>query len=212
MRDFNLLSSGLYVIISVEEEVNSKSSEYLRNQYQTLEIESDEFDLLNLFIITHSPPKNANFDSFKAKVLEKNKSKFGVRSHKTVNFRVPIHAGFAYDAVIVLAKAFDKIIKNNGSVYDGRAVIDAIRGSNYESILGYNVHIDKNLDAEGNYTLLAVRIANRSIDLKTVGTFQKTQIEQDDQSQQDKVPVSFANFHMLSIVICLHWFLHTQRH
>lgn len=42
-------------------------------------------------------------------------------------------------------------------------------------ILGFNVHMDQNGDAEGNYTLLCLEIVNKSIDMQIVGSFHQTE-------------------------------------
>lgn len=112
---------------------------------------------------------------------------------------MPIYAGFAYDAVLLYARALTQHMAKGGLKTNGTGVVDEMKGMRYQSkytvstcplvlyatcasrygnhepsgILGYTVVMDEQSDAEGNYTLLAsqgVHGANQY--MVPVGTFQ----------------------------------------
>ncbi|KAH9365008.1 hypothetical protein HPB48_010444 [Haemaphysalis longicornis] len=68
--------------------------------------------------------------------------------------QVPIYAGLTYDAVMLWARAATQVLRENGSLSNGTAVGLKIRGSLYRSALGFDIRVDENGDAEGNYTVL----------------------------------------------------------
>ncbi|OTF83668.1 atrial natriuretic peptide receptor-like protein [Euroglyphus maynei] len=178
MQRKKLLDTGLYAIVSVEEEVfySVKKGEYLNKQYKNLRNQNDHLDLRGLMIITPSPPLNTNYSEFQKDVLEYNRhDPFNIPYHKKIAIQVPIYGGLLYDAVTVIAQAFHKVIERGENLTDGIIVMDALKDLNYKSILGFNVHMDRNGDAEGNYTLLSLDIVNKSIEMQIVGSFHQTE-------------------------------------
>lgn len=162
MKLKKLLDTGLYAIVSVEEEVfySVKKGEYLNKQYQNLKYQN-ELDLRGLLIITPSPPLNPNYSEFQNEVIRYNQMEpFNIPYHSKVVIQVPIYGGLAYDAVSVVARAFHNVIEKGGNVTDGPQVIRALKEISYKSefgifliidlidsinligILGYHVHID----------------------------------------------------------------------
>ncbi|XP_059622692.1 guanylate cyclase 32E [Phlebotomus argentipes] len=70
--------------------------------------------------------------------------------------QIRAEAAYLYDAVHLYTKALIRVARNGGDPRNGTAIIDAIKGSNYLSAMGYLVHMDENGDAAGNYTVLAL--------------------------------------------------------
>ena len=127
-----LLDTGHYVVISVQEEVlySVKMAAYESKQYHSLR----QHNLRGLLIVTASPPSNPNYATFQEKVIERNRMKpFLVPYHPKIHFHVPIYAGLAYDAVVILANAFHKVIQNGLKIDNGIQVIDALKNFTYES-------------------------------------------------------------------------------
>lgn len=131
-----LLYSGLYAIVSVEEEVtySVKKSAYQSSQYRNLELQDQNLDLRGLLIVTASPPSNPNYADFQNDVINLNRQHpFRIPHHHRIAIQVPIYAGLAYDAVIVLAKAFHKVINAKHDINNGSRVIEAIKNLTFKS-------------------------------------------------------------------------------
>nr|CAD2171192.1 unnamed protein product [Meloidogyne enterolobii] len=94
---------------------------------------------------------------------------FGVHHHETSS---PIKANrfacYLYDAVMLYSQALHETImdtlnrtssisKVDESIENGREIISRILGRKYKSMQGFDMRIDENGDAEGNYTLLALQ-------------------------------------------------------
>ncbi|GAB0098027.1 Guanylate cyclase [Sergentomyia squamirostris] len=96
--------------------------------------------------------------------------------------QIQAEAAYLYDAVHLYTKALIRVVRNGGNPRNGSTLIDAIKGSNYLSAMGYLVHMDENGDAAGNYTVLALG-RNKSVNPKNayrtiaglypLGTFSK---------------------------------------
>lgn len=140
MQRKKLLDTGLYAIVSVEEEVfySVKKGGYLNKQYKNLR-NLDHLDLRGLMIITPSPPLNMNYSEFQKDVLEYNRrDPFSIPFHKKIAIQVPIYGGLLYDAVTVIAQAFHKVIENGQNISNGIIVMDALKNLNYKSLLFCN--------------------------------------------------------------------------
>lgn len=136
MQRKKLLETGLYAIVSVEEEVfySVKTGGYLNKQYKNLRYKNDDLDLRGLLIITPSPPLNVNYSEFQNDVLKYNRmDPFNIPYHKNIAIQVPIYGGLLYDAVTVIAEAFHRVIENHGNIFDGITVVDALKNLNYKS-------------------------------------------------------------------------------
>lgn len=132
MGEKALLDTGNYVIISVEEEVfySVRKEVYESEQYHTLRL----YDLRAVLIVTGSPPSNPDYAEFRLEVNRRNrKEPFNVPFHPRIPFQVPIYAGLAYDAVIILAQAFHRVIQNGFQIDQGLQVIEALKNMTYKS-------------------------------------------------------------------------------
>lgn len=57
---------------------------------------------------------------------------------------MPVYAGLAYDAVVVLANSFHRILMSGKNINDGLQVIEGMKNLTYQSILGFSVKMDDN--------------------------------------------------------------------
>ena len=140
MQRKKLLDTGLYAIVSVEEEVfySVKKGEYLNKQYKNLRNQNDHLDLRGLMIITPSPPLNTNYSEFQKDVLQYNRRKpFEIPFHEKITIQVPIYGGLLYDAVTVIAQAFHKVIEHGENLTNGIVVMDALKDLNYKSLFTF---------------------------------------------------------------------------
>ncbi|KAK2714553.1 hypothetical protein QYM36_008943, partial [Artemia franciscana] len=96
---------------------------------------------------------------------------------------VPIFAAHIYDAVMVYAKGVTDTLKLGLDPKNGTVVLDRIRRRSYHSIRGFDVYIDENGDAEGNYTLVSLIFdpTSGTHSLQAIGTFGYS--ETDDSTQ-----------------------------
>ncbi|KRT83645.1 hypothetical protein AMK59_3294, partial [Oryctes borbonicus] len=69
---------------------------------------------------------------------------------------VPIQAAHLYDAVMIYARALTEVFEKNEDPRNGIAILQKILNRSYHSIQGYDVFIDGNGDAEGNFTVVAL--------------------------------------------------------
>ncbi|XP_074600501.1 guanylate cyclase 32E-like [Brevipalpus obovatus] len=164
MQNQGLLSSGNYVIISIEDEevyTPTKTRQYFPHLFDThlyADFDSNKlFPFRAVLMVTPSAPINPHYDMFKKQVNLRNSQKpFKIPGNPHIETDVPIYAGLAYDAVKIYAIALHRIIQENGDYTNGTLVLEYIKNLQYESILGFSVNIDENGDAEGNFTLLAL--------------------------------------------------------
>ncbi|KAG9509546.1 Guanylate cyclase 32E, partial [Fragariocoptes setiger] len=107
-------------------------------------------------------------DTFNAQVAKRaRKPPFNIPGHPKLIPRAPSYAGFAYDAIMIYARAARATLHANRSLADGKAILAAMVNTTYTSALGFAVHIDSNGDAEGNYSLFGLQGAT----MQPVGRF-----------------------------------------
>uniref|UniRef100_A0A182P9Q0 Guanylate cyclase n=1 Tax=Anopheles epiroticus TaxID=199890 RepID=A0A182P9Q0_9DIPT len=71
--------------------------------------------------------------------------------------QVPIYGAYLYDALIIYARAATEILRDGGDISDGRLIMRHIFNRSYHSIQGFDVYIDVNGDAEGNFSVIALQ-------------------------------------------------------
>lgn len=76
------------------------------------------------------------------------------------NISVPIYGAHLYDSVMIYARAITEVLEMGGDITNGREVMNRIFNRSYHSIQGFDVHIDANGDAEGNYTVICLQDEN----------------------------------------------------
>ncbi|XP_041363434.1 receptor-type guanylate cyclase Gyc76C-like [Gigantopelta aegis] len=159
--DRGLLDTGDYVVIYVDHNTfDDDEDESHRYFKRTLDPFNDTRNVeasRSLLVITYSPPsKPAQYEYFKKEVNKYNQlAPFYFREPFGYGKKISVYAAYLYDAVILYARALRSVLSENGSMLNGTAIINKIRGTSFTSIQGYLSHIDENGDAEGNYTVLA---------------------------------------------------------
>uniref|UniRef100_A0A147BCC9 Guanylate cyclase n=1 Tax=Ixodes ricinus TaxID=34613 RepID=A0A147BCC9_IXORI len=158
MHDEHLLEGGEYVVISVEEEdIYDKSNKY---QYMKKDWEDSPkvrpFPFRAVLLLSPSVPASDQYQKFSDAVLRYAETQpLCIPMHTELKFKVPIYAGMTYDAVMLWARAATEVLRENGTINNGTAIGEKIRKSLYRSALGFDIRVDENGDAEGNYTVLA---------------------------------------------------------
>ncbi|XP_073822176.1 guanylyl cyclase at 32E [Musca autumnalis] len=168
MQNRKLLEDGDYIIISVDDEiydskrrVNIMERNYLDPYIKKEKSKSlDKNSFRSVIKISMSYPQNPDIREKCTKIKEySRKHPFLVPYHERVfdNISVPIYALHLYDSVQIYARALTEILQVGGDIYDGRLVMSRIFNRSYHSIQGFDVHIDINGDAEGNYSVISLQ-------------------------------------------------------
>ncbi|XP_020284969.1 guanylate cyclase 32E isoform X2 [Pseudomyrmex gracilis] len=156
----NLLDKGEYFVVGVDIEQYDENhpDKYLRGLWQ----EKIDLSVVNAyrsyFSIVASAP--INFMNFTRLVNE-------YRQKPPFNFTNPLatiggvvqivpETAYLYDAVHVYEKSLLRALDENRDPRNGREMVSTLHGLHYQSAMGYIVYFDNNLDAEGNYTLIAL--------------------------------------------------------
>ncbi|KAL1427124.1 hypothetical protein MTO96_017729 [Rhipicephalus appendiculatus] len=71
--------------------------------------------------------------------------------------KIPSEGAYLYDAVMVYARAVNACVEHGGDFRNGKHLFEHMRGRSYQSAMGFMVRMDDNGDAEGNYTLIALK-------------------------------------------------------
>ncbi|CAH0563498.1 unnamed protein product [Brassicogethes aeneus] len=181
----NLLYSGDYVVISVDDEIYdpNRTIKILSRDYLDPFL-NESWDKVmgfrSVLKLTPSYPGNPKYKEFveKIKALSIRKP-FCVPYHATIfgSISVSIGAARVFDAVFILARALTEVFQVNGDPRDGIAVIKRILNRRYHSIQGFDVFMDANGDAEGNFTVVVLLDDERAngtqwMSMQPVGYFQ----------------------------------------
>lgn len=95
----------------------------------------------SLMILAPNYPK---YDEFAQKVLQKNKeAPFGIPYYDPIPYRVPIYAGLAYDAVMLLARGMTKVMKRNASADAASENLDPRNGTQVIEMLSTMTYTSK---------------------------------------------------------------------
>lgn len=85
-------------------------------------------------------------------------------------------AAYLYDAVIVYAKAATKLLEESGNLRDGRTLMQKyVFNKTFTSKQGFDVFIDENGNAEGNFSLIGIQLVNNSYLMEKIGNFIQNQ-------------------------------------
>lgn len=104
----------------------------------------------------HSPTDARTYDALCESIKQHaGRPPFSVPAHRRIELAVPIAGAHLYDAVHVYARAATRVLADGGDVRNGRAIMRYVHNTTYRSVLGFDVRIDANGDAEGNYTVIA---------------------------------------------------------
>ncbi|KAJ8974726.1 hypothetical protein NQ317_000392 [Molorchus minor] len=162
-----LLDTGDYVVISVDDEIYdpNRRIKIIRRDYldpflrETWGNVSDVMGFRSVLKLTPSHPRNPNYKYICEKIkASAAKPPFCVPYHHKIfdSISVPIQAAYLYDAVMIYARALTEVFENNEDPRNGTAILQRIINRSYHSIQGYDVFIDGNGDAEGNFTVVAL--------------------------------------------------------
>ncbi|KAK6638155.1 hypothetical protein RUM44_008583 [Polyplax serrata] len=182
MEERNLLTGGKYFVVGVElEQYDEKDpGRYMRGLLR------DDIDptvvraFASYFGIVPTAPVNMHGFSVKVnEYMEKPPFNFSNPLFQLgISKVIPAEAGYLYDAVHLYSKALAVVLDRGEDPLNGTAIIEAIKGTHFQSAMGYMVYIDENGDAEGNYTLLARKPHHaipESYGLYPVGVFTRQQ-------------------------------------
>ncbi|XP_061195190.1 receptor-type guanylate cyclase Gyc76C-like [Saccostrea echinata] len=156
--------NGDFAVITVlDEQPTSKLKHFLKTPFETELKDEHWMAFRNVLVISPRSPSNPEWDSFIDDVRMRNMEppislpRPPPSLNVTVQQVVPIQAAHLYDAVMVLARALDTVISNNGSsLKNGRDIVSNIQKASFKSIQGFDVYVDETGDAEGNYSLLSL--------------------------------------------------------
>lgn len=69
---------------------------------------------------------------------------------------MPVYAAYLYDAVKVYIRALDEVLHDGQDARNGTAIMMRVLRRSYTSIQGFDVHINEDGDAEGNYSVFSL--------------------------------------------------------
>ncbi|WAR19298.1 GCY3E-like protein [Mya arenaria] len=169
-----------YVVIAVDERLYTEDpvSYLLKTPFETDLTPFNIKPFETVLLLVPRPPLNTQWEEFLNDVRQRNSEPpiNGLKgSYK--GFSVPIYAAYLYDAVHTYALALHQHLQEGGDVRNGTAIVSNIRNKTYTSILGYDVYVDRQGDAEGNYTLLTFNVHGQkgNVELQPAGNFRMTQ-------------------------------------
>ncbi|XP_076454270.1 guanylate cyclase 32E-like [Babylonia areolata] len=162
LNDRGLLRTGEYVVIYIDQRsrtVDDDPLKYFKRTFDSADVVKFRDGERALLVITPTAvASTTNTSLFHQTVLRYNAlPPFQFPNPFNFTKRITDYAAYLYDAVWVYAVAVAEVIREGGSVRDGTAIINHIRGRSYRSILGYKTRIDEYGDAAGNFTLLAFK-------------------------------------------------------
>ncbi|KZS07425.1 Guanylate cyclase [Daphnia magna] len=167
LHGLQVLGNGDYMVISIDDFIfdpESNAQEYTSRNYLDPYLSATKKDdeiqaFRSVLKVTSSHPRNPDFKKVLAKIKEYSaRPPFCVPYHPIIfnDIEVPIHAYHAYDAVMIYAKALTETLRDGYDPRNGTAIMERIRNRPYHSVLGFDVFIDSNGDAEGNYTVVSM--------------------------------------------------------
>uniref|UniRef100_A0A182VU62 Guanylate cyclase n=1 Tax=Anopheles minimus TaxID=112268 RepID=A0A182VU62_9DIPT len=184
LQNRKLLSTGDYIVISIDDEIydpnmkrniyqeysdfyqkyfgNLKDKPQNRKRYNYKDQERLQEAFQSVLRISPLFPMNPKYrklcHQFK---LYSRKDPFHVPLPYNRNIfdeiQVPIYGAYLYDALIIYARAASEVIRLGGDISDGRLIMRHIFNRSYHSIQGFDVYIDANGDAEGNFSVIALQ-------------------------------------------------------
>ncbi|VDK69925.1 unnamed protein product [Onchocerca ochengi] len=178
-----LMESGDYVLIYLDPDYNwlstyhAMNNHFLRDTLLSVQQSWDDLNSQDRKVVNFSKfalaiiptPVHLNAPEFITFWRKANQylSLFGVRRNTTTtSIKANRFACYLYDAVKLYASALTAVLNETTSeqlsagydpISDGKRIISHILGRVYRSIQGFDMHINNNGDAQGNYTLLSLQ-------------------------------------------------------
>ncbi|XP_050084377.1 guanylate cyclase 32E [Anopheles aquasalis] len=143
MQNRKLLSSGDYIVISIDDEIYDPNMK--RNIYQG------------------TWPRSFGCNRYNYKDKERLQEAFQSVLRISPLFpmnperQVPIYGTYLYDALMIYARAATDVLREGGDISNGTLIMRHIFNRSYHSIQGFDVYIDANGDAEGNFSVIALQ-------------------------------------------------------
>ncbi|CAL8123550.1 unnamed protein product [Orchesella dallaii] len=154
--------NGEYIIISIDDKLDV-SGKFFDVDYLEPFLRNSTDDMMKAYksVLKLIPSPQTGYFGNDVKQLILNystESPFCVPFHPTIfkDAQVPIEAAYLYDAVIIYAHALHDLLKDGHDPLNGSALLERIQNRRYQSLQGYEVLIDNNGDAEGNYTVVSL--------------------------------------------------------
>ncbi|XP_052864300.1 guanylate cyclase 32E [Anopheles cruzii] len=184
LQNRKLLSTGDYIVISIDDEIydpnmkrniyqeysdfyqkyigNSRDKHHNRKRYNYKDQERLQEAFQSVLRISPLFPMNPRYRKLCHKFkLYSRKDPFRVplpyNQHIFDEIQVPIYGAYLYDALIIYARAATEVLREGGDISDGRLIMRHIFNRSYHSIQGFDVYIDANGDAEGNFSVIALQ-------------------------------------------------------
>ncbi|XP_058122463.1 guanylate cyclase 32E [Anopheles ziemanni] len=181
LQNRKLLSTGDYIVISIDDEIYdpsvqrsiyqeysdfyqkySKDKYHNRKRYNYKDQERLHEAFQSVLRISPSFPMNPKYRNlchqFK---LYSRMDPFNVPlpyNQKIFDaIQVPIYGAYLYDTLVIYARAATEVLRDGGDITDGRLIMRHIFNRSYHSIQGFDVYIDPNGDAEGNFSVIALQ-------------------------------------------------------
>ncbi|XP_042904923.1 receptor-type guanylate cyclase Gyc76C [Parasteatoda tepidariorum] len=154
------LATGKYMVIYVDMETYSEedSAKYFRQHEKGYEVVM--MAAQSLLVLVTTPPRGDNYTEFENKVRVYNGEEPFKSSISTLfpnrSLVITPYASYLYDAVTLYADALAKALRNKTDPMNGREIMRIFRErTQYTSVTGAIMRIDKDGGSEGNYTVLA---------------------------------------------------------
>ncbi|XP_071128591.1 guanylate cyclase 32E-like isoform X2 [Mytilus edulis] len=172
-------NTGEYVVISADQKPyfpGSDNKYFLRQPYET-ELKERHIKAFHpLMLLAPRAATSPEWGKFLDDVRKRNtKSPINLPVFPAIlntEQQVPIFAAYLYDAVRIYIDAIEEVLRLNGSISNGSAVVGVMRDRTYRSIQGYDFYIDSYGDSEGNYSLLRLTETDGKLSLRPVGVYQ----------------------------------------
>ncbi|GAB6020731.1 hypothetical protein CHUAL_003395 [Chamberlinius hualienensis] len=186
MQEKGLFENGEYFVVGVDVEQYDQDypGKYLKGLLKEESEESAKLAFRSYVGVVGSPP--VGFENFTVKVNNYMETPPFNFPNLLTQFggmkRIRAEAAYLYDAVQLYATALNETLAMGENPFDGRTVLKSIIGRTYRSAMGYSVYMDKNGDAEGNYTLTArkpIPFTTNEFGLYPVGVFQLNENDND---------------------------------
>lgn len=163
-----------FVIISMDRDQDTSIGGLQKHCIKHFEdngVSNDEFDAAcnSLFIVS---PSQVNQNETFARTVADFSAREPFLAPKTppgLPIGLPNYASNAYDAVQVLAEGLTRAYKKSPDGHvNGTTVMSEILGLKYTSIFGFDLQIDENGDADGNFNLLTFK---KGVGMRPTGSF-----------------------------------------
>ncbi|XP_055337798.1 guanylate cyclase 32E-like [Paramacrobiotus metropolitanus] len=165
MDQAGLLDTGLYFVVGIylEQYRSREASKYLNGVFLEKVKPETIKAFQSFFGIIPSPPKTdkVNLDEFTKNVNKfAELPPFSFAWPQDIPRNVRTEAVYLHDAVMQYSIALHECLQNRSQCPDphnGVSLMKYFVNRTYQSAMGYDVHMDSNGIAQGNYSLLAVR-------------------------------------------------------